>query len=73
MSSEEVVAGNCLDDGIGGSSFGGITMRPTMPIDVVPVAQPSSFALAMGDKLSPPQFDEGRKALTARFKWQACV
>ena len=41
-------------------------MRPTMPIDIVPVAQPPSFALAMGDKLSPPQFNEGRNALTAR-------
>ena len=73
MSSEEVVAGNCLDDGIGGSSFGGITMRPTMPIDTVPVSKSPSFAFTMGDKLGPPQFNEGRKALTARFQWQACI
>ncbi len=38
MSTKSVVTGNRLDDSTGGSGFGGIAMRPTMPIDVVPVA-----------------------------------
>ena len=73
MSSEKMVAGNSLDYGIGGSYFVGVTMRAAMPIDTVPVAKTPSFAFAMGNQLGPPQFNEGGKALTARFQWQACV
>ena len=73
MPTKSVVTGYRLDDSIGGSSFGSVAMEPTVPINIIPMAQPPSFALAMGDKLSPPQVDEGGKALTARFQWQARV
>ena len=73
MSTKLVVVGYRLDDSIGGSSFGSVAMRPTVPINILPTAQPPSFALAMGTKLSTPQVDEGGQALTARFQRQACV
>ena len=69
MSSEKVIAGDCSDIGIGGSSFGGITMRTTMTIDIVPMAESPSFAFAMGDKLGTPQFNERCKALASCFQW----
>ena len=71
--SKLVVADDSLDNGIGSSSLGGVAMRAAVAIDVVPMAKTSSFALAMGNKLSPAQLDILGKLLAASIKWEASI
>ena len=68
-----VVADDSLDDGVGSRGLGGVAMRAAVATDVVPMAKTSSFALAMGNKLSPAQLDILGKLLAASIKWEASI
>ena len=72
-SAQLVVADDSLYDVVGSGSFGGVAVRTAVAIDVVPMTKSSSFALAMGNKLSPAQFDVLGKPLAASIKWEASI